>query len=106
MTANSAAMIGIEMLGQCVDCVTETRLDSPNVVFKLKILDIVYSVEVLPNDAATEQGCKDAWQHLLTQFAIRHAAGNRMLYSDGSRDLTDEEKKIKQIHDKKLARIK
>lgn len=106
MKVDQLSMMGIEMLGQCVDCTAETRLDSPDVTFKLKVLDIVYSIQVRPEDASTPEGAKHAWEHLLSQFFLRHAAGNRMVYSDGSRELTDEERKIRADTDKRLKLIR
>ena len=88
------SMLGIELLGQCVDCSAEYKMDSPDVTFKLKILDVVYSVQVAHHEAMTIEGARSAWKHLLEQFFLRHAAGNRQLYAEGSRELTEEEQKM------------
>jgi hypothetical protein len=106
MNSEQLSMLGIEMLGQCVDCTAETRLDDPNVTLKLKVLDLVYSVTVPPHDLETLDGAKNAWEHLLTQFFLRHAAGNRMMYQDGSRELSDEEKRIRANSEKKIKLIR
>lgn len=94
MNAEEMGMMGIELLGQCVDATAEQLPDQPEYLFKLKILDIVYSAVIPKNEAESETGAKEAWKHLLEKFFMRHAAGNRALYNEGNRELTDEEKAI------------
>lgn len=89
-------MLGINMLGHCVDCSVEVPIDAPHHIFKLKILDIIYSVSVPSHEAVTEDGAKSAWEHLLQQFFLRHSLGNNKLYSHGERELTEEEQAMLQ----------
>lgn len=96
-----AAGVGLNMFGYCIDFKVEEKLEDTFVTFKMNILDICYSVQVPKHEMDNIQNVRDAWAQLIHDFAIRHAIGNNKVYTDGSRDLTEEELKVKESAKKK-----
>lgn len=92
------AAIGLDLIGQCLEFKVETRLDDPNYVFKMKILDLVYSVQVNPKDTDTEQGIKNAWEHLIKQFFINQSNGYKMIQDISAYKGKSEDSKLKLIN--------
>ena len=88
----TAAMIGFNMFGQCVDFQTEEKLEDTFVTFKMKILDIIYTCTIPKEDMLVQSNVEAAWQGLLKEFFIRHAVGNNKIFKHGSRELSADEK--------------
>jgi hypothetical protein len=71
--------IGLDMLGHCLTTKVEAPLDSPNYTFKLNILGVSYNLSVPSADVDTQEGIRNVWQHLLTQFNLNHERGFQMI---------------------------
>lgn len=86
--------MGWELLGQSLNVRVEEKLENTYATFTLNFMGIAYSCEVPKHEMNDAKNWRDAWGQLLGEVALKHAMGNKMLYKDGSRELTEEEKSI------------
>lgn len=83
--------IGMDLVVQIIKFEVDDKLEDTFITLKLKVLDIVYSVCVPKHEATDPKNIRDGWSQLIEMFVIRHGMGNKQVYQEGSRKLTDQE---------------